>query len=456
MFWIGLLACGVDGSESIQADTDVTATDTVIDDGLFVDVSVAVVEEMPTTFTVTFETTRPVSAWIEHGAWQSPPSDPALQHSVLAIGAAPGEAVDIRPVAMVDGQRVEGEVVTVEAGWLTDWPSPTVHVDGQLDGLLLAVFQHSEQPWAAVFRGDGQVCWARPLGMDANRVSVVVQPSVLGGLWVDSYDGDRTEADGKLHRLDLRGKIVDSVNVDLGHHGFVERADGGLAYLAVDIRETETWGSVVGDQIIEIDADGSHRTIFSTWDELTVRESSTWWQGFYPQGHDWTHGSGLSWDEHSQVYTVSLAGTQHVIALDRQGDITARIAGSTIDADAIQTAPDDAQFVRPHGAHWTQDGDLLVFSSANLISRGGRYRVDVDAAVAEETARYGEELGHHALTMGSLEELPDGRLLMVWGSAGVVDVLDADGSVAWRMQTPLGTWISDAVLLDGPHVITSP
>jgi hypothetical protein len=418
---------------------------------VFPEISVEPVDSMPTVLRVSFSTADPVAAWVEHDGLRTPAGSIGTEHELLVAGNPEDTDVTMMIAATLDGGRVESLPFVARTGQLPDWTQPALALDTPADdGFFLVVYQE-ERSWLVLLRGDGAVCWALPVTETASRVAVMARPSVSGGWLYNSYDGDRSEATGQLGRVGLDAELLEVVDIAEGHHAFTELPDGTLAYLAVDIREVEPWGPVVGDRVVEVAPDGSAETIFSVWDVLEPRTNATWSQGFYPQGADWTHGSGISWDVGRQAYTVTLVGPNQVLEFDRQGTVRTNIIGKGPPADGYTAVPEDAEFVRPHGASWTAEGELLVFSSAELLSRGGRYRLDAASLEAVEVARYGEAYGYHALTMGSLEALPDGRMLMNWGSAGVLQVLGADGAPEWAMATPLGGWFSDARYLSSPY-----
>jgi hypothetical protein len=108
-------------------------------------------------------------------------------------------------------------------------------------------------------------------------------------------------------------------------------------------------------------------------------------------------------------------------------------------------------FTFPHGVHWTQNDELLVFSTFQNVSRAIRYSIDDEQKKLREVWSFGAEYGYNAHVLGSVEELEDGNILINWGSVGMLQIVSPQGIVLWEARTLLQTFINDVHILDGPY-----
>ncbi len=56
-----------------------------------------------------------------------------------------------------------------------------------------------------------------------------------------------------------------------------------------------------------------------------------------------------------------------------------------------------------------------------------------------------------AEVLGEAHYLPDGNLLVSWGSEGILQILDSDETVLWEAQMALESFVSQVHYLPGPY-----
>lgn len=271
-------------------------------------------------------------------------------------------------------------------------------------------------------------------------------------LLFNEFAMDRSVDTGTLWRVDLMDTTVESIRTEEAHHAFEELPDGTLAWLAVDIRTTDTWGDVVGDRIVERAPDGTTRDLFSTWDWFEVEENDNFDAGFYPQGHDWTHGDSLSWSQERDSYLISFRNLDMVAEVDRSTGTLLDVLGGE---DSTYTFdPPESAFTYPHSVQWLDSGHLLLTSSGEhdgaMQTWASEYQVDREAGVLTEVWTYGRGEGYFAYALGGARRLESGNTLVNWGTVGLLREITPDGQVVWEMKADMGNYFGRTTLVQDP------
>ncbi len=413
------------------------------------DISVETAERIPSALVVRFATAAPGGAWVEFGLQsageRSTPVDAeGTEHSLTVIGPPPLSEVFLQVVALIDGEEHRSGVFTATSGQLLpDSPTMTVTVSDYEappeTTLLLSVF--GKPCHTAMASLDGTVFWALQQGDD--DFAGVSVAAAEGGIAFNTYP-NASEEPGAITRVDLSGEERSRFDTPAGHHFFAvgpQEETWWLATLSQQAGDTK----IRGDVVMRQDADGTGVELFSFWDLLTPPEN-----GSAPI-MDWTHANWLVHSEARQSVTVSTAHTNHIIELSEDGEIQRIIGGPGAErAQYVFADPADA-FEYPHGVHWTADGDLLVFTTIDSVSRAMRYRLDEESRVIEAVWRFGEEYGYQTTVLGEVSELSDGNLLISWGSTGLLQIVSPQGEVLWEAEAPFGSFFSQVHLLQTPY-----
>ena len=268
----------------------------------------------------------------------------------------------------------------------------------------------------------------------------------------NEFSQDRSVDTGTIWRVNLRGEVVDSIRTMQAHHTFEELPDGTMAFLAVDVRFTETWGNVVGDRIVELAPDGTTRDVFSTWDWFEVKENDAFNAGFYPQGHDWTHGDSLFYDEDRDTYLLSFRNIDTVAEVDRStGTLLQHLGGED---SGYTFLPPGSAFTYPHSVQRLTSGHLLLTASGEIDGSmqtwASEYAVDESAGTLEEIWTYGRGEGFFAYALGGARRLDNGNTLVNWGTVGLLREVTPRGEVVWEMASEMGNYFGRTAILQDP------
>jgi hypothetical protein len=407
-------------------------------------------EHVPNVLVIEADLEEPGEVWAiaetENGRLQTKRYGAAPKASVPILGIPPLGEAEVTVFAEIQGEVYESDSFAISVGPLIGAAAQVqLETSGSeaLGGYFLASL-FGEPELLAIFDTQGQILWAirqydNAHGGIDSRVGRDGQ-SIL----FNRFAKDKLIDGGAIERIGLDGRPIESIATPLGHHIFDELPDGSLAYIALDARETEEYGMVCGDTVIEIGVDGVHREIYSTWDDLTLFESETFDSTFYPQGMDWTHGNSLIYDEDRDTYLFSMAGADLVLELGRDGHVHRQIGGlGSVDSE-YGVDPPAGVFSYPHSPQWSREGELMMMSTIAGQSKAVSYEVRDSEMRIHQSWTYGEDLHHHVLHLGEVAEVSEDQRMVNWGSVGHLQVIDGEDSVLWEAFTPLGYWIAQA------------
>jgi len=310
----------------------------------------------------------------------------------------------------------------------------TLHAEQVTEGYILGALL-GEGSSLFIADRDGYILW-RHDGTPGILTPVVAPARDGEHLLYNEFAEDRTVDIGAVNRLGIDGGLTESIRTESAHHTFTELPDGTVAYLAVDVRETEEYGGVVGDRLLEVHPDGTVTQVFSVWEHFEIVEHLNWNSNHYPQGHDWTHGNALYYNHEAQTYLISFRNISAVIEVDRAtGKVVRQFGGE----DRRYTVGGDG-FLYQHGVHWTEDGTLLMTTSGaggdadGLETWAVEYAVDSERRQLTEVWSYGRGEGLHARALGEAHRLPGGNTLVNWGTEGLLREIAPNGDVLWEME----------------------
>lgn len=264
-----------------------------------------------------------------------------------------------------------------------------------------------------------------------------VHPTASGVLH-NRFDEHRLRDIGEIRTLDWEGTVTDTRQTPQAHHVFAPLPDGGLAFLATEVREwrdpeTGEQEAVVGDVLWERTPDGQLREVFNLWEHEEPVRHDRWDNDFYPQGSDWSHGNGLSYSADRGSFLVSFGHLDLIYEIDR----TTGAPLLRIDPEQWQTLGSRLDF--PHSPTWSGPDRLMVFSYGDGEGGAIEYRVDAEASVLEEVWSWIEP-GPAEAFLGQAQRLSDDSVLISFGSEGrAVEIINDE--VAWELETPLGIWL---------------
>ena len=286
---------------------------------------------------------------------------------------------------------------------------------------------------------EGNIVWWRE-GEGENLSTQMVLSPDKSFFTYNSFDRDFAVDNSQVIRVGLDGSELETIKTPNGHHAFAWLPNDVLAYLSIDVRDTEEFGPVVGDTIMIDDGTGPV-PLYSTWDDprILLEEHRQWNDGFYPQGIDWTHANYLSYSEERNSITISFATAEAVVEIDASTGEHLRSVGQ----DGTHSI-EPGLLGRPHAGYWTDEGTLMVFTTP--LWDGGKSSIGIEldfddqAMNAEVIWEYGYDLRYFTMVMGETTRLPNGNVLMNFGSKGIVEEVTPEGEPVWRIYTATGTF----------------
>ncbi|MCA8949757.1 MAG: aryl-sulfate sulfotransferase [Planctomycetes bacterium] len=223
-----------------------------------------------------------------------------------------------------------------------------------------------------------------------------------------------------------------AVDTDSFHHEFLEMPAGSGADFAVlgterrtytdyptdvvDPNQTEPSADVIGDEILELNRDGTVVRRFRLLDlldpyRMTYDTLGNFWDEVYlSPTKDWSHANGLALDERNDRWIVSLRHQDAVVAIDRASGQVAWIAGDPARWNppwsTLLLSPIGAGFEWQYHQHAPQllsDGTLMLFDNGNgravpptpalpfaeAYSRALQLRIDAGNRTVEQVWSYG-------------------------------------------------------------------
>lgn len=333
-----------------------------------------------------------------------------------------------------NGRKVAGAVQEITVGSIpNEIPVYQSTIDVTVEGLgpLLLTTEMSadaDETVANILTLDGRSVWYWQPG-----------DGVLPAARYDAASGDvygvvsqiADDGYGYVFRVPVAGGEVQKHELTWAHHDALLLDDGVIATLVSTFGEYEG-DTVAGDSIVEIDPDGTERTIWDAFDVLAPAPNHAWSITQFPGGEkDWTHANGLDYDPGEGAYYVSLWGTEQVIKVDRATGNTVWIMGGPENEFDFG---DDGGFGPQHAPDF-EGGRLTLFDNNDASgSRACDYAVDEDARTATLTWSYAPADPLWALVLGDVTARDGGSHLMGWGSSGNIYVTDADDQLAGFLQ----------------------
>ncbi len=414
------------------------------------DISVAFSPEVPTVAIVTFTTSAGAvdSASIEYGLDESyglvAPATADDAGRVILMGLKPLRDYHFRITAEVDGRSYtsDDQMLEVTTGPPTTLPDISVEVidpdQAEIGFYLCSILM--QDAYAVILDDDGDYVWwwrRENVNWDEQYIPRVYL-SNDGESVVYLDESAFVVGDGAVTRVGFTGEDWDIVDVRDAHHDFVELPDGTVAVLRYETRTVD--GEVVsGDQIVEFDADGNERVVFTTWDYFEYDPETV----ENEPGSSWTHSNALDYHPDDDAYLVSVRNFDTVWKIDRQsGEPLLKIGGE--DSDYVGPGDTTDLFRRQH--QFALDGEQFVVFSNNdpteQNSQAYRYELDHDAGRADLVWVFEHDPPIFASAYGEADILPGGHTLVVYSVGGEANQLDDAGEVVWRAQVDLGGGLS--------------
>jgi hypothetical protein len=260
--------------------------------------------------------------------------------------------------------------------------------------------------------------------------NVNITPTPYGGLTY--YHGELARyvvLDDKLRAIDTFG--VEPPYITDFHEGYQVRGRRflvlGTEERTIDMSTRVANGhyeaKVIGAVIQEFDRYGRKTFEWKSLDHISPLEATTD-VDLTNRRIDYIHVNSISEDTDRNLL-VSCRNLDQVIKINKStGQIMWRFGGSAALSSDFTILNDQNSdfngFSHQHTAMRARNGDLIMFDNGNLrpvpFSRAVAYKIDEDQKTATKTWEYISPEMQIASTMGSVQELSNGNILIGWGS----------------------------------------
>lgn len=202
---------------------------------------------------------------------------------------------------------------------------------------------------------------------------------------------------------------------------------------------------VIGCVIQEFDRRGRRTFEWRSLDHISPSES-TYDIDLTHNRIDYIHANAIIEDS-SRNIILSCRNLDQIIKIDRSsGSIIWRLGGSAAHRNDFTFINDTVDgfvgFSHQHAPVFTRSGELLVFDNGNLktnqMSRVVAYNLNETTLTATKTWEYLHPAPIFSPTMGSVQELPNGNILVGWGTAQnglVATEVDRTGMIHSEVRT---------------------
>jgi hypothetical protein len=424
--------------------------------------------KVATRVAVRWDTKQPGTSWVEFGSdgleetSTLPTERESESHAHTLLGLGPFQEVWYRAITVIDGKEYAKEGTIRTQGVPAELPEFEITIDEpelQDDAPYLLGTSFGVAP--LLFAIDRQGGWRWYHQLDRGIVPVELEIERQGGGFVfNTFSDDYSEDNGRIRRLSFTGKQPWKIATSQAHHSFTQIPDGGLAWLALEVRD---WtdpddGStiaVVGDVVVIRDAAGEEHEVFNCWDWLEPVKTDHWDDEFYGMGKDWVHANALRWDEERGTLLMSLRNLQSVVELELDTDSWQAtpvrqydgVEGSELvdEADIYRVADGSHTFDYLHNPVFTSDGGLMALVESGLETHVVEWAVDDGDRSLVETWTYGEGEALRSVFLGAATELPNGNRLLTFSSEGIIREVTPDGTIAWELQSSAGAVIGSSL-----------
>ena len=462
-FWLMMagtslgMGCGHSLSDSAEVRDQLTPTDWAVDGCRTVASAFGNVTawrtEIPTVIQVEWATVTPSASAVIFefdGELHQTPLEAGVRtgHEAWLLGIPAHTPVRFVMVKEEDDERVCSSAWIIETGGIPA-ALPELNVESTvelatLDGFLVAPAITTGQSFLSLIDGHGRYVWAyrheelvwrMRMGLDGRSV-------------LFNHNAAGEDEPGPIHRIAMDGTPLETVEIDGAHRDFVELPDGGIATFVWQLQEMEDpatgqMRTIVGDGLVEVDATGHTRQVWSIWDAHTPSLETSMSQGLYPadpEAEEWTHANALTYIAEDDSFLISLDAWNSIVKIDRSTGRELWFLSGGTGGSFDASEPDlisNAHSVRP-----TEDGRLLVFNRNDFANGECAEAVELEIDETEGTVSkrwsYGSEDCQIVTYLGNAIPVLDGQRLIVFSTSGRIDWVDAEGNGIWQLRSDLG------------------
>ena len=384
------------------------------------------------------------SAWVHVAAHDAAAADAVMAPAarltsdtatVLVLGLHPERRYVVRVGVGGPGGVVLGEPLSFTSGPLPpDLPRYGAGGDDPSPGYV--VFAAGR--YGVVIDNGGRVVWYREFPWNVG-LSFMAQPNGRFVLRPQTPDPGDLEPWLEVHPSGAVTRTLGCVGaLQPRPHDLIAAPDGGYWIMCDETRVMDLGALggaanavVTGTAVQHVGADGTLRFQWSPFDHFALTDLDPALRS--EPTVNWTHGNAIDLDPQVNLL-VSFRNLSEITSIDtRTGNVRWRLGGR---ANKF-TLPvgSTSMFAGQHGVRARADGSLLVFDNGGdpSESRSEHYHLDHVLQRARTIGSYGSATRALTTIGGSVQDLPGGRTLVSFGTAGRVEEYDASGRLTWEV-----------------------
>jgi hypothetical protein len=247
--------------------------------------------------------------------------------------------------------------------------------------------------------------------------------------------------------LDALGNVTRTLRCARGlqarFHDFISEPDGSSWMMCDETRTMDLAGigghsaaRVIGTVVQHVAANGALLFEWNPFDHFAITDLEAGERSDVVV--NWTHGNSLDVDDDGNLL-VSFRSLDEITRINATtGEVVWRLGGRANQFTFLDTS--FPAFSRQHSVRATGNGNLLLLDNVGdpQQSKAERYELDEDARTIRLIRSIGAGHGFMTTIGGSVQELPGGRTLAAYGTAGRVEEYDAGGRVVWSITGDAG------------------
>ena len=350
------------------------------------------------------------------------------------LGLLPEQRYLLHAVAYGPGGSVTGKPVSFTTAALPfDLPFYSTAGDNPTPGYTVLAGGR----YGIVIDNAGRVVWYRRFP-DGPGLNFMVQPN--GRYTARPSTPDPSDIERWIE-VDPLGAVTRTFgcahNLIARFHDLLVEPDGGFWIMCDETRvlDLTAYGGapaarVTGTAIQHIDAGGTLRFEWSPFDHFEITDLPLAERAGLSV--NWTHGNAIDLDAEGALY-VSLRNLNVVAKIDtRTGAVLWRLGGAR---SQLALTGGAAPFHQQHGVRVLAPDRILLLDNLGdpFESRGERWEIDAAGSTARVMRSYGVLPVARTATGGSVQPLPNGRVLVAFATAGRLAEFDADGRIVWQL-----------------------
>jgi len=226
-------------------------------------------------------------------------------------------------------------------------------------------------------------------------------------------------------------------------HDLIAQPDGSYWLLCDETRRMDLssvggvdGARVTGTAVQHISAQGTLLFRWSPFDHFAITDGDP--RDRTGADVNWTHGNALDLASDGNLL-VSFRNLGEVTKIDvATGSVIWRLGGRRNGFTFVDVP--NGSFAGQHSARWYAPGAVILLDNLGnpAESRAERYVLDEKQMTARLVGSYGSFPGVVTQIGGSVQNLPGGRTLVSFGTAGRVEEYDAAGRAVWRIEQNAG------------------